>query len=284
LSEPRKLRKSGLALRLGLYIALFILAGFVLTPIFAWAGGFFAGITISTFLSAALANSLAMRIWEDKHLAMAGFPTNRDAAINLLLGFGGGAGSAALVILPALALGAARLNATPQNEAGLGPFLFLAFLLALGSAGEELLFRGYGFQLLLRSFGAYAAVVPTAAVFAAMHANNPDVSPLGLINTAGFGIVFGYAFLRSHDLWLPIGLHFGWNFTLPLLGVNVSGFTMRLTNYSIEWKASALVSGGNYGPEASVVTTVVLGLLWLYLWKAPVKLQYAPLLEAPAEA
>jgi uncharacterized protein len=90
--------------------------------------------------------------------------------------------------------------------------------------------------------------------------------------------LFGYAFLRSGDLWLPIGLHFGWNFTLPLFGVNVSGLTMKLTAVQMEWTVGPLWSGGEYGPEASVLTSVVLVGLSLYLWKAPVRFQEPRLL------
>jgi membrane protease YdiL (CAAX protease family) len=101
--------------------------------------------------------------------------------------------------------------------------------------------------------------------------------------TAGFGILFGYAYLRSRDLWLPIGLHFGWNFTLPLFGVNISGLRIRVTGYELSWTAGKLWSGGEYGPEASILTAGVLILLAAYLWKAPVRRQSSPLTNPPAE-
>jgi membrane protease YdiL (CAAX protease family) len=88
-------------------------------------------------------------------------------------------------------------------------------MLLAGAAGEEILFRGYGFQMLIRTLGPAGAVLPVGVLFALLHAGNPHATWLGLTNTAGFGILFGYAFLRSRDLWLPIGLHFGWNLTLP---------------------------------------------------------------------
>ena len=143
----------------------------------------------------------------------------------------------------------------------------------LGSAGEEILFHGYAFQLLLTAWGSYATIFTVGALFASMHGGNPSSTWLALGNTAGFGILFGYAFLRSGDLWLPIGLHFGWNFTLPLFGVNVSGLTMKLTSHEMEWSAGPLWSGGDYGPEGSVLTTVVLAVLAVFVWKAPVRNQ-----------
>jgi hypothetical protein len=155
-------------------------------------------------------------------------------------------------------------------------------LLLFGSAGEELLFRGFGFQVLLRALGGWTTIVPVGVIFAVLHGGNPNASWLGLANTAGFGILFGYAVLRSHDIWLPIGLHFGWNFTLPLFGVNVSGLTIRLTGFTMRWSAGAIWSGGKYGPEASILTSAVMFLLFAYLWKAPIRRQPSVLLDPPA--
>src|SRR5260370_270006 len=113
------------------------------------------------------------------------------------------------------------------------------------------LFRGFGFQILLQTWGPYTTIFTVGAVFGVLHGANPNSTWLALINTTGFGILFGYAFLRSGDLWLPIGLHFGWNFTLPLFGVNVSGLTMKLTGHEMQWSRGPLWSGGEHGPEGS---------------------------------
>ena len=103
--------------------------------------------------------------------------------------------------------------------------------------------------------------------------NNLGITVLGLVNTSAWGVLLGYAFLRSGDLWLPIGLHMGWNWALPLFGVNLSGFTMRMTGYVLHWKIGALWSGGDYGPEGGLVTSAIVIALFVYLWKAPVRRQ-----------
>jgi membrane protease YdiL (CAAX protease family) len=102
--------------------------------------------------------------------------------------------------------------------------------------------------------------------------------------TAGFGAVFGYAWLRSRDLWLPIGLHFGWNFTLPLFGVNISGLRIRVTGYELSWTAGNLWSGGDYGPEASILTLAVLALLFVFIRKAPVRRQFSAVVDVAESA
>ena len=88
---------------------------------------------------------------------------------------------------------------------------------------------------------------------------------LGLFNTMLWVIIFGYAYLRTGALWLPIGLHYGWNVALPLFGANLSGFTMGVTGYALHWKTSDLWSGGAYGPEGSILTTLVVAALFFVI-------------------
>jgi membrane protease YdiL (CAAX protease family) len=147
-----------------------------------------------------------------------------------------------------------------------------------GAIGEELLFRGYGFQTLARIAGSPGSLAVTAILFGSVHMQNLHATPLGIINTAGFGVVFGYAFLRTGELWLPIGLHFGWNWMLSLAGAAVSGFKMGITGYQLRWKVAEIWSGGEYGPEASVLTCVVIIVLLVLIHKLPLRHVEAPLL------
>jgi membrane protease YdiL (CAAX protease family) len=187
------------------------------------------------------------------------------------------------VLAPPLVLGMAHLQFT--GTMAYDSLAFLAACLVAGAVGEELLFRGYAFQLLLARVGPYATVLPMGVIFGLLHSGNPNASWLGLANTAGFGILFGYAYVRSRDLWLPIGLHFGWNVTLPMFGANLSGIKIinEVTGHRMVWTAGDLWSGGEYGPEASVLTTGVLLVLFVYLWKAPIRRQVSPLTDPPKE-
>ena len=136
-----------------------------------------------------------------------------------------------------------------------------------------MLFRGYGFQVLVSGIGAFATILPVAVLFGLAHSQNLNFGSLALVNTILWGVVLGYAFLRSGDLWLPIGLHFGWNWALPLLGVNLSGFTMDVTGYAMQWRTAwrigGLWSGGAYGPEGGLLTTAVAIGLFFYVREGP---------------
>lgn len=272
------------ALQVGVYVFFYVATAFAFGPLLDWLGGYLVGITATGLAGAVAANSLSLRIFEGLRLPSVGLGWDKPSVQNLLFGVAGGAGSAMVVLCIPLALRAAHFGAAPESGASVGAYWFLPLLLLFGSAGEELLFRGYGFQILLRAIGPWATIIPVGILFAALHAGNPNSTALGLANTAGFGILFGFAYLRSRDLWLPIGLHFGWNVTLPLFGVNVSGITIRLTGYTLEWSAGNLWSGGAYGPEASILTSAVLVLLFAYLQKAPIRRQASRLTDPPAES
>jgi membrane protease YdiL (CAAX protease family) len=271
-----------LGIHLVVYVALYFATAFLFSGLLVWLGGYLTGVTGTGLLSAIFANWLALRIYENRHVVDIGLWLNRRSAENLALGLAGGAGSAALVLAPALLAGAAHLTPTPADQPTVGTIIFVSILLLAGSVGEELFFRGYGFQELLGAVGPWATVVPVGVIFALLHGSNPGATWFSTANTAGFGILFGYAYLRSRDLWLPIGLHFGWNFTLPLFGVNVSGLRMKVTGYEMSWTAGSLWSGGEYGPEASILTSVVLIALFVYLRRAPIRRQVSPLTDPPA--
>ncbi len=263
---------------------LYYITAFVFAAPIAWLGGYLTGVTMAGLFSAWFANWLSLRIYEDRSVSEVGLWLNKFSGENLLLGLAGGAGTAALVLGPPLLVGAAHLVSTPNDRPTVGTILFVGVVLVAGAVHEELLFRGYGFQELVAAAGPWATVVPVGVVFALLHGSNPGASWFSTFNTAAFGVLFGYAYLRSRDLWLPIGLHFGWNFTLTLFGVNVSGLRMKVTGYEMTWSAGNLWSGGAYGPEASILTTLMLVALVAFLRLAPVHRQRSPLTDPPAES
>ena len=266
-----------IALEVLLYVGIGIGSAQIVGPLLLWLGGRLMGAAGSDLVCALFANWLVLRVFTTIRLADLGLWWSRVSADNLALGLIGGIGAACLVLGPPLLAGAARFAATPGDQPSWDTVLFVGVLIAAGSSGEEIFFRGFGFQVLLARFGAWSTIVPVGVVFALLHGANPNASWLGIANTAGFGILFGYAYLRSRDIWLPIGLHFGWNVTLPLFGANVSGLQMKVTGHELVWTAGRLWSGGAYGPEASILTSAVLGALFLYVGKSAVRRQRSPL-------
>jgi membrane protease YdiL (CAAX protease family) len=283
MDDARKPSITGLILRVGVFAFLGYAGLWLLAGIFLVSNSIFVAAAMGTFAAAAIANAVAVRIWERGQLTDIGFHWNRDSRWNLALGLGAGAGAALLVLAPPLVFRLAELQKDPQNPGNAVTVLFISTVLLFGAIGEEMLFRGYGFQVLVAALGPYATILPISILFGVAHLNNVNATAIGIANTIGWGAIFGVAFLRSGDLWLPIGMHFGWNVTLPLFGVNLSGFTMGATGYVMNWKVGSVWSGGGYGPEAGLLTTLVMIPLVWFLLKAPIRHQRAWLLRETEE-
>jgi hypothetical protein len=93
-------------------------------------------------------------------------------------------------------------------------------------------------------------------LFGSIHLLNPHFAVLPMVNTMLIGALFAIVYLRTRSLWLPWGIHFGWNFALGVVfGLPVSG----ITQFSVWNRASATgpewLTGGSYGIESSVMVT-----------------------------
>jgi membrane protease YdiL (CAAX protease family) len=275
-STPEQRKKLlGVLLRVGVFALIAALGYYFVFPlIIAFLGAPVLVIsTLGTFAAAAVANTLALRIYERGTLSDIGLGWTPASRRNLSLGILGGIGSALIVIVLPLILRVADLKPIPNERLHWPSLLFVTILLLFGAVGEEMLFRGYGFQVLVRGIGPFATILPVSVLFGLAHSQNLNFGPLALFNTILWGVVLGYAYLRSGDLWLPIGLHFGWNWALPMLGANLSGFTMDVTGYAMHWKIGGPLSGGAYGPEGGLLTTAVAIGLFFYIGKAPIQQQ-----------
>ncbi|MEO5937876.1 MAG: CPBP family glutamic-type intramembrane protease [Sphingomonas sp.] len=126
---------------------------------------------------------------------------------------------------------------------------------------EELILRLIVFRLLWRAFGIWPALTGAAILFGVLHLANPDsglFAAVCLIAGEGVGIAL---YLITGRIWASIGMHAGWNFTQGwILGAAVSGMT-EIAGGPLALRpakgASELLSGGGFGPEASVAALVV---------------------------
>ena len=117
----------------------------------------------------------------------------------------------------------------PSGYGSVAP-LAAGFLDALLAAIlEEILFRGFLFRLTEKLIGLWGALLFTSALFGAAHAFNPGATLGSSIAIAlEAGLLLGAAYAWKHRLWLPIGLHLGWNFAEgSIFGMSVSGGTVK---------------------------------------------------------
>jgi uncharacterized protein len=267
--------RMGIVLRVAFFIATVIIGLQLLTPLLFGVFGPVVAGTVGLLCTGLLANLLTMRIFDRRSLSDIGLGTYYGSGRNFLLGVVFSGGAAGLMLSAPLLAGTGHLVNREHPTFAWPSLLFYLAALLFGSAGEEMMFRGYAFQLLVEKIGSYATVLPVAVIFGVAHSSNPNVTKLGVLNTILWGILLGYAFLRSHDLWLPIGLHYGWNAVLPLFGVNLSGLTIEVTRYSYRWDLTPLWSGGDYGPEGGLLATIFGIALFFALARAPIVPQTA---------
>jgi membrane protease YdiL (CAAX protease family) len=276
----------GLFLRAGFFLLMIWLGIRVFATFFNWifdANNYVSPINaiISVFAASAIASTIVVRIYERGMLADIGMNWGPASLRQLWTGILAGGGVAIVIIASALLFGAASfsLSSVPGSAFSMGRLILTATLLLFGAVGEEMMFRGYSFQLLAGAFGPWPVIPSFAILFALAHLGNPDATWLGVANTGLWGLVLGFAMWRSGALWLPIGLHYGWNVVFPLAGAPLSGLKMGLSGYELRWHAADWLSGGNYGPEGSVLTTLACALLLVWLWRGKIERQHCLLLD-----
>ena len=147
------------------------------------------------------------------------------------------------------------------------PGLLIAF-----SSGiiEEVLFRGIIFRIINEKWGSIIALAISAILFGVVHLMNKNSSLYSAIAIAiEAGILLGACYLYSGNLWLPIGLHFGWNFAeADLYGGVLSGNVINKTLITAKFTGSQYLTGGDFGPENSLPSIIICtaaGILFLWL-------------------
>ena len=213
---------------------------------------------------------LCLRLIEQLPLAALGCLPHRGWGRNLLLGL-----SMSIAMMTAVVLiqgiGGMRISlnsmlswSTIGNEIVVSLLLFI-----IAAAYEELLFRGYPLQTLIRSLPAFVPVVLFATLFGLAHLSNPNHTKLATINTALAGIWLGVAYLKTRSLWFPTALHFSWNWTMgAIYGLPVSGLRLPAQSLLVasdsgpEW-----LTGGSYGPEGGVAAAAILIIATILIWQ-----------------
>jgi uncharacterized protein len=163
-------------------------------------------------------------------------------------------------------------------------FPVLLFLFLIQAGIEELVVRGYVYHALRERWRAGVAALASAVCFSLLHAANPEVDAVALVNIVLAGLVLAALVERSGSLWGATVAHGVWNFAVCCLAsLPVSGFSLfHLLNVSVT--GDPRVTGGGFGPEGSLVLTA-LGLplaagLWWRIARNPAR----PLKDTAASA
>lgn len=217
-------------------------------------------VMIPTLISTVFGTIISMvycRFGEMRSLGSMGV-RKKKLVPHYLLGLGIGIVLMTVIVLLSALFGAQQVKlCTGVNFGIIGLFLIGWFFQGMS---EEFIFRGYLMTTVGGKHSAVLAVAISSAAFSLAHAANPGFGPLVFVNLALFAVFAGLYMILMDDIWGGCAIHSIWNFTQGnFYGISVSGTNevesvMKTTAAS----ESKLLTGGDFGIEGSIFTTIVL--------------------------
>jgi membrane protease YdiL (CAAX protease family) len=204
-----------------------------------------------------IATFIARRALDRRTFVSLGFELNEFAFTDLLLGFFIPGILMGFIFLVEWSLGyltfegfAWQVEDFSSVLSGLGSGFAVFVMVAIS---EELLSRGYHLQNITEGTNLFWGLLISSSLFSVLHLTNPNSGLTAVAGLIGAGIFLAFGWMRTGQLWLPIGLHLGWNFFEGnIFGFPVSGLeTFRLIRHSIQ--GPVWLTGGAFGPEAGFI-------------------------------
>ena len=228
------------------------------------------GLMISTSLSNAIIILSCIMIWkifDKKKVSGMGLTNLKEGYKEFISGLLFGAIAISIVAIILLLMGNVRLVnsvSKPQLSValleGLILFIFVGF-------GEEILGRAYIMSVLKQTRNKWLVLIISSVIFAILHLGNNGISILAFINLFLVGLLFGYMFMKSKNIWMPIGYHITWNYFQGYIwGFQVSGITTSGL-YKIENINNNIINGGLFGPEGGLIVTIVTCIAFYIVYK-----------------
>ena len=216
-----------------------------------------------------ISSIIIWKLFEKKKISSMGITSIKKGYKELIVGLGLGAITMSIVAIGIVAIGDVKL-VKPINKPnisiyllyGLIQFIFVGF-------GEEILSRGYIMSVLKQTRNKWIILIGPALIFAALHLGNNGIDVLSFINLFLVGVLFAYMFMKSKNIWMPIGYHITWNYFQGYIwGFKVSG-TSTNGLYQIENVTNNIINGGAFGPEGGIIVTIIICLTlgfvyWFY--------------------
>ena len=147
--------------------------------------------------------------------------------------------------------------------------MIIPFTVALSVAiFEEILMRGIIFRISEEKLGSVIALAISSIVFALLHIANPNGTVLSGLCVLVAGFLFGLAYIYKRNLWLPIAIHFSWNFMQSgIFGAVTSGNEKTSSLLTTKISGNNLITGGLFGPEGSIQAVIFCLIASLLLYQ-----------------
>lgn len=230
-------------------------------------------------ITATIAVFIARRYLDKRSFVSLGLQVDRFALLDIISGIVISALIMATMFFLLLQIGVIEFHGFSWWTDSVGPdvvfsvaalpvVLIVFYKLAMVAWWEELVFRGYFLQNLVAGTNLIWATIISSLVFGLTHILNPDGTIMGSILIALITPQLIYAYVKTGQLWLPIGLHLGWNFfQASIFGFAASGQVspsmISQSPVGPEW-----LSGGKFGAEGSIliIPVTILSYFLIHYW------------------
>ena len=143
-----------------------------------------------------------------------------------------------------------------QNTIPAGTFIIYGIALLVNASSQEILFRSYIYQSIESNINVLSAIIITSILFSVSHIGAIKAGVIPSLNVFGAGLVFAIAYYKTKNLWMPIVIHFIWNFSVSSI------LYKPITDYKglelFQLEGSKLMAGGENGVQTTILTTLTI--------------------------
>lgn len=222
-------------------------------------------------LALLLGGFLVLRFFDRRPVAVLGLGFSRGWIRESLIGLIAGVAVTGFLALILVLTGSVSLQLSEDLRGSLGALPFYLVLFSLAAAVEEFMFRGYPLQAFAEGSRRWIAGLLLCLPFTLAHADNPDVTMIGVVNIFLASVILVILYFQTRRLWLPITFHLSWNFAQSWLwGFDVSGIKIDNQLFTMTPVGSEIVNGGEFGLEGSILSTVLFALAIAWFLVKPV--------------
>lgn len=219
-------------------------------------------ITLFSFAFISLLIFFRVKVIEKRSLSSIGFNKNNWLK-KYSLGFLIGLVMMSIIVLILLLFGYITVEKNPIQPVGVSAIssvLVILFGWIIQGATEEIVTRGWLLNVLSTKYNIGVGLLISSTLFGLMHLTNPNVNYIAVINIILVGLFYGLYVIKTNDLWAVCGMHSAWNFAQGnIFGFEVSGLDISVgTLIDLNLVENDFITGGVFGPEASIVATFVL--------------------------
>lgn len=210
-----------------------------------------------------------VRFFEKRSFTSLGFSPNK-AFRKYIKGFFSGIAMLSVVIGLMAIFGTIdfQQNPKPLNFHMWSVFLIMLIGYVVQGAAEEILSRGWLFQVIGARYKPWLGAVISSVIFALLHGFNTGISILAILNLLLFSCLLIFFILYDKSIWAACGWHTAWNWAMEnIFGLKVSGTEGLGSVFNLSVKGPNIITGGDFGPEGSILTSIVLiGGMMMLLW------------------